>query len=192
MPAENSKPAPFVQETAIAGVLIITPKRHGDERGFFSETYNKAALADYGVRDEWVQDNHSRSTKRGTLRGLHFQAPPHGQAKLIRVTCGAIFDVAVDIRKGSPTYGKHVAVELSDSNWRQLYVPEGFAHGFCTLTDACEVQYKVSAPYAAAAEGGLDWADPMLAIGWPLPLDAMTANARDKSWPKLSDFKSPF
>ncbi|HRE43770.1 MAG TPA: dTDP-4-dehydrorhamnose 3,5-epimerase, partial [Terricaulis sp.] len=133
-----------IETTAIADVLILKPKKFGDHRGFFSETFKHAALAEAGVNLNWVQDNHSFSAARGVVRGLHFQREPNPQAKLLRVTRGAILDVAVDIRKASPTYGQHVAVELSAENWSQLYVPVGFAHGFCTLTENTEVLYKVT------------------------------------------------
>ncbi|MET0182368.1 MAG: dTDP-4-dehydrorhamnose 3,5-epimerase [Caulobacterales bacterium] len=191
MPGESG-PGEFVEHTSLPGVLIIHPKKHGDHRGFFSETFNRAALAEHGVRDDWVQDNHSYSAARGVVRGLHFQAPPFAQAKMLRVVRGAILDVAVDIRKSSPTFGKHVAVELSAENWAQLYVPAGFAHGFCTITPDAEVLYKVSAPYAPDAEGGLLWSDPALEIAWPVSQAEATVNARDAAWPTLAVLESPF
>ena len=180
-----------VTPQAIPDVLLIEPKKFGDERGFFSETYSAKVLAEAGFDLPFIQDNHSRSPKRGTVRGLHFQAPPFAQDKLLRVTRGAILDVAVDIRKGSPTYGHSVAAELSAENWRQLLVPKGFAHGFQTLTDDCEVLYKVTDYYAPAAEAGLLWSDPVLGIGWPAEIEAVI-NARDAAWPALADFDSPF
>ncbi|MGZ5965961.1 MAG: dTDP-4-dehydrorhamnose 3,5-epimerase, partial [Caulobacteraceae bacterium] len=146
-----------IRPLALPDVLLITPKKFGDERGFFSETYRKEALAAHGFDREFVQDNHSMSAKRGVLRGLHFQRPPHMQDKLLRVTRGAVYDVAVDIRIGSPTWGQWVGVELSADNWRQILVPAGFAHGFVTLTPDCEVLYKVTADYAPSSEGGLAW-----------------------------------
>ena len=176
---------------AVPDVLLIEPRRFGDERGFFSETYSAKVLAEAGFETLFVQDNHSRSPKKGTVRGLHFQAPPFAQDKLLRVTRGAILDVAVDIRKGSPTYGRSVAVELSAENWRQLLVPKGFAHGFQTLTEDCEVLYKVTDYYAPAAEAGLLWSDPALGIAWPAGVEA-GINARDAAWPSLADFDSPF
>lgn len=176
---------------AVPDVLLIEPVKHGDERGFFSETYNAKVLADAGFIGGFVQDNHSRSPKKGTVRGLHFQAPPFAQDKLLRVTKGAILDVAVDIRVGSPTYGQAVAVELSAENWRQLLVPKGFAHGFQTLTDDCDVLYKVTDYYAPDAEAGLLWNDSALGIAWPQGVEAFI-NARDASWPMLKDFVSPF
>ena len=170
---------------AIPDVLLITPSRPGDERGFFSETYNARALAEHGFDKAFVQDNHSFSARRGTLRGLHFQRPPHMQDKLIRVTRGAVFDVAVDIRKGSPTFGQWVGEELSADNWRQLLVPAGFAHGFVTLTSDVEVLYKVTDYYAPACEDGLAWNDPALGIAWPIDPAEVTTNARDGAWPAL-------
>jgi dTDP-4-dehydrorhamnose 3,5-epimerase len=181
-----------VDATAIAGVLILEPTRHGDARGFFSETFRASVLEAHGVTHRWRQDNHARSMTRGVIRGLHFQAPPHAQAKLIRVVRGAILDVVVDIRHGSPTFGAHVAVELSAENWRQLYAPVGMAHGYCTLGDETDVLYKTSEEYAPAVEGGLNWRDPALAIGWPVGGDAATVNARDQAWPDLADLVSPF
>jgi dTDP-4-dehydrorhamnose 3,5-epimerase len=179
-----------VTPQAVPDVLLIEPKKHGDERGFFSETYNARVLAEAGFTALFVQDNHSRSPRRGTVRGLHFQAPPFAQDKLLRVTRGAILDVAVDIRRGSPTYGRSVAVELSAENWRQLLVPRGFAHGFQTLTDDCDVLYKVTDYYAPQAEAGLRWDDPALGIAWP-GIEAFI-NDRDAAWPALADFDSPF
>jgi len=180
-----------IRSLDIPDVLLIEPVRHGDARGFFSETYSRNALAAAGFDQEFVQDNHSRSSRRGTLRGLHFQQPPYAQDKLLRVTRGAILDVAVDVRKGSPTYGRHVAVELSEENWRQLLVPKGFAHGFQTLTDDCEVLYKVTGYYAPEAERGVLWNDPALGIDWPLTTEAFL-NARDQSWPLLADLPPAF
>jgi len=181
-----------IEQTAIADVLVIKPKKHGDHRGFFSETFKQAALAEAGVALDWVQDNHSFSAPRGVVRGLHFQGAPHAQAKLLRVTRGAILDVAVDIRKASPSYGRHVAVELSADNWSQLYVPAGFAHGFCTLTENTEVLYKVSAIWSPSDEGGLLWNDADIAIDWPVKAEEATLSARDLEWPRFKDFVSPF
>jgi dTDP-4-dehydrorhamnose 3,5-epimerase len=177
---------------AIPDVLIVKPKKYGDHRGFFSETFKNAALREHGVALDWIQDNHSFSAARGVVRGLHFQRAPKAQAKLLRVTRGAILDVAVDVRKASPTYGQHVAVELSADNWTQLYVPVGFAHGFCTLTENTEVLYKVSAEYGPAEEGGLVWDDPDLGIAWPIRAEEATLSARDLEWPRFKDFVSPF
>ena len=179
-------------ETAIKDVFIIQPKRHGDARGFFSETFKQEALVDAGIDLTWIQDNHSFSSQRGVVRGLHFQAEPFGQAKLLRVTRGNILDVAVDIRVGSPTYGQNVAVELSADNWRQLLIPIGFAHGFCTLSQETEVIYKVTAGYAPQAEGGLMWDDVGLGIDWPIKNTEALLSERDKLWPAFADFCSPF
>lgn len=181
-----------IEPQCIPEVLLILPDRFGDSRGFFSETFRASALAEAGVHDDFVQDNHALSERRGTLRGFHFQAPPHAQGKLLRVTRGVILDVAVDIRKGSPTYGRHVAAELSADNWRQLYVPVGFAHAYVTLTDACEVLYKTTGYYNPQVEGGLRWDDPALGVDWPLPRSEIRANARDADWPGLADLVSPF
>ena len=142
--------------------------RFGDERGWFSETYNARRLADIGISDTFLQDNHSHSARAGTIRGLHFQAPPYAQAKLVRCATGSIWDVAVDVRASSPTYGRWVGATLTASGGEQLYVPVGFAHGFITLTDDVHVLYKASETYAPASEGAIAWDDPGLAIDWPL------------------------
>ena len=142
-----------VETTALDGVLILTPRRFGDDRGWFSEVWNARAMAEAGIRADFVQDNHSMSRAKGTLRGLHYQAPPHAQAKLVRCGVGAIWDVAVDARRGSPTYGQWVGVELSAANGRQIYVPEGFLHGFSTLSERAEVLYKCTDYYAPSADG---------------------------------------
>ncbi len=181
-----------IEQTAISGVLVIRPTKHGDHRGFFSETFKQSALREAGVEHDWVQDNHSFSATRGVVRGLHYQVTPNAQAKLLRVTRGAILDVAMDLRTSSPTYGRHVAVELSTDNWAQLYVPVGFAHGFCTLTENVEVLYKVSAPYSPADEGGVLWCDPDLDIPWPISPEEATLSQRDQQWPRLMDLVSPF
>lgn len=181
-----------IETTDIEGLLIVRPKKFGDERGFFSEVFKQEALRAAGSDIVWTQDNHAFSAARGVLRGLHFQAPPFAQAKLIRVVRGAIYDVAVDIRTGSPTYGRHVGLELSTDNWLQLMVPAGFAHGYCTLTENTEVIYKVSAPYAPQCEGGLSWSDPALELRWPIATRDVQANDRDMNWPHLRDLQSPF
>ncbi len=175
----------------VPGPLLITPERFGDSRGFFSETYSLPALAKAGIDLVFVQDNHSLSAEAGTLRGLHFQAPPHAQDKLLRVTRGSVLDVAVDIRKGSPTYGRHVAVTLSAENWSQLLIPVGFAHGFCTLEPNSEVLYKVTSPYAPESDGGILWNDPDLQIAWPA-FAGSQLSAKDLKHPRLKDFSSPF
>ena len=181
-----------IAETALPGVLILTPRRFGDARGWFEETWSARALADAGFTRPFVQDNHAMSGSRGVLRGLHFQAPPRAQDKLLRVVRGAVLDVAVDIRRGSPTFGRSVAVELSEENGRQLLVPRGFAHGYLTLTERADVLYKVTDTYAPETEGGLLWSDPALGIDWPLSPGEATVNARDAAWPTLADLRSPF
>lgn len=182
----------FATPLALPEVLLIEPRRFGDARGYFVETYNRLRWEEAGVIGEFRQDNHSMSAARGTVRGLHFQAPPRAQAKLIRAARGAVLDVAVDIRRGSKTYGRHVAVELSEENGLQLYVPEGFAHGFQTLNEKAEVIYKVTDYYAPEAEAGLLWSDPALGIAWAVPPGEATVNARDAGFPLLSDLESPF
>lgn len=181
-----------VERFAIEGLLQVTPPRFGDDRGYFSEVYNKAAFAEVGIACEFVQDNHSLSADRGTVRGLHFQISPFAQAKLVRVARGAIYDVAVDIRRDSPTYGKCAAVVLSAENGRQFFVPKGFAHGFCTLEPNTEVLYKVDAPYSRAHERGLLWNDPALGIAWPIDADAAILIARDREHPPLSGLEAFF
>jgi dTDP-4-dehydrorhamnose 3,5-epimerase len=176
-----------IEETSVPGVKIITPKKHGDERGFFSEVYKQSDWRKAGLECNFVQDNHSFSVPMGTLRGLHFQTPPFAQVKLVRVVSGRIFDVAVDIRKTSPTFGQHVGVELSAENWRQLLVPIGFAHGFVTLEPNTEVLYKVSAPYAPNHDRGLAFDDPNLGIEWPIAAEELTMSEKDRHWPRLDD-----
>ena len=180
-----------VEKTALEGVLLITPDKFGDARGFFSETYNADALASHGVSVAFCQDNHSFSATPGTVRGLHFQAPPTAQTKLVRVSRGRVLDVAVDIREGSPTFGQHVAAELSDENWTQILVPAGFAHGLCTLEPDTEVLYKVDAPYSPDDEGGVLWNDPALGIAWP-DFAGAVVSGRDAEWGLLGDLESPF
>lgn len=176
-----------------APVKLIDTTRHGDARGWFVESYRKDALEHLGIAGEFVQDNHSYSADRFTLRGLHFQAPPAGQDKLIRCIRGRIFDVAVDVRSGSPTFGKWLGCELSAANGRQLFVPIGFAHGFLTLEPDCEIVYKCSAFYAPNSEGGIVWNDPGVGIAWPLPAGMVpTLSAKDEVLPVLSRWDSPF
>lgn len=172
-----------VIETQLPDVLIIEPDVYGDDRGFFFESYSYRKYADQGISDDFVQDNHSRSTY-GVVRGLHYQALP-GQAKLVRVVAGEVYDVAVDIRHGSPTFGQWVGVTLSAENHRQLYVPVGFAHGFCVTSDVAEFLYKVSSYYAPDLERGIAWDDPDLAIDWPV--DVPVLSARDQVHPRLVD-----
>lgn len=176
----------------IPEVLLAEPARHGDSRGFFSEVYKRSAFADFGVDIDFVQDNQSLSVETGVVRGLHFQTPPHAQAKLVRVLNGAILDVAVDIRRGSPTYGQHVAVELSADNFLQLLVPVGFAHGFCTLAPNTVVLYKVSDRYSPECDDGLAWDDPAIGIKWPVSADTAVLSAKDRLYGGLDGFESPF
>jgi dTDP-4-dehydrorhamnose 3,5-epimerase len=180
-----------VQSFDISGPLLITPKRFIDIRGFLSETYNARVFAEAGIASVFVQDNHSLSRQRGTVRGLHFQAPPRVQEKLMRVLKGRILDVVLDLRKDSPTYGRHVAVELGADDGRQLYVPAGFAHGFCTLEPDTEVFYKVTDFWAPETEGGVLWNDPALGIAWPDFAGAQIV-AKDAAHPRLSEFVTPF
>lgn len=175
----------------IDGLLLIEPKKIGDARGFFSETFRADRFEAEAGPVRFVQDNQSLSARKGTLRGLHYQRAPRGQGKLIRVLAGAILDVAVDARPGSPSYGRHVAVELSAANWRQLYVPHGFLHGFCTLCDDTEVVYKVTDFYSAEHDGGIRWNDPALAICWPFGEDEMTLSEKDKAAPPFSSLAAP-
>lgn len=177
-----------VHELDLAGVLVLEPPRHEDERGFFSATWTTEWLERLPI-DGWVQDNHSYNRKAGTLRGLHYQASPHAQAKLLRVLMGRVFDVVVDLRPGSPTRGRWTSVELSADRGNQLFVPEGFAHGFCTLDPETHVLYKVSAAWEPSAERGLLWNDPDLAIGWP-DFDRYVLSDRDRSWPTLASLSS--
>ena len=171
---------------ALAEVLHITPKRHGDARGWFAETWSHKALLAAGVDTRFVQDNQAFNARKGTVRGLHFQKAPHAQAKLVRALKGAIYDVAVDIRQGSPTFGQWVAAELTAEGGEQLFVPRGFAHGYCTITDDCEIAYKVDGLYAPQTEGGVIWNDPDLAIAWPLDGEPMLSD-KDKVLPRLKD-----
>jgi dTDP-4-dehydrorhamnose 3,5-epimerase len=182
-------PAPVTrfERLAIPEVILITPPRLGDERGFFSETWNAARYAEAGIAAEFVQDNHSLSAIAGTLRGLHCQIAPSVQGKLVRVLRGVIWDVAVDIRVGSPSYGRHVAAELSAANWAQLWIPGGFLHGFCTLAPDTEVTYKITAGYDRAAERGVVWDDPDLAVPWPVTAAAAVLSEKDRKLPRLAD-----
>jgi dTDP-4-dehydrorhamnose 3,5-epimerase len=174
-----------IERLEIPDLLLVTPRKHGDQRGFFSETFRADVFAGFGVDASFVQDNHVHSTQKGVLRGLHFQTPPHAQGKLIRCPRGSILDVAVDIRVGSPTYGRHVAVELSAANWRQLWVPLGFAHGYVTLEDDCEVVYKVTDYYAPECDRGIAWDDPALEIDWRLSASEVILSERDRRQPRL-------
>ncbi len=172
-----------VERLNIPDVLLITPKRFGDERGFFAETYSWARAQQAGIAQPFVQDNQSLSASVGTLRGLHCQLAPHVQGKLVRVLRGAIWDVAVDARQGSPTFGQWAAATLSAANFSQLWVPPGFLHGFCTLEPDTEVFYKVTDIYDQAAERGVAWNDPSLALPWPLPPGGPVLSDKDRSLP---------
>lgn len=176
----------------IAGLMLIEPRKFGDHRGFFSEVYNRKRLAEQGFDRDFVQDNHSLSVEVGVVRGLHYQSPPFAQDKLVRVVRGAILDVAVDIRRGSPTFGDHAAVALSAENWRQLLVPAGFAHGFVTLEPNTEVVYKVTAFYAPEHDHGLLWSDPALGIDWGIDPAAAHLSDKDRVQPRLSEIETPF
>ena len=180
-----------VRPTALEGVLEIIPPRHGDDRGFFSETWHRPKMAALGLDFDFVQDNHSLSAARGVLRGLHYQLPPADQDKLVRVSRGSIFDVAVDLRKSSPTFGKWVGVTLSADAWNQLLVPKGFAHGFVTLEERTEVQYKVTAPYDPAVERAIRWDDPAIGIDWPIR-DGLTLSDKDREAPLLLETETGF
>lgn len=182
----------LIKETPLEGVLLVTPWRFGDNRGFFAETYSARAMAEHGIREQFVQDNHSFSVEVGTVRGLHFQAPPHTQAKLVRCGRGAVLDVAVDIRMGSPTYGQWFGAELSFENGRQLYIPAGFAHGFVTRTPDTEIVYKCSDYYAPETEGALRFDDPDIGIDWGLDGASPTLSEKDAAAGSLADFDSPF
>ena len=177
---------------SLAGVLEIVPRRLADERGFFSETYSAMRLAEAGLKLAFVQENHALSRRKGTVRGLHFQAPPAAQSKLIRVVRGAVLDVAVDIRRGSPSYGRHVSLILSAEKWNQILVPAGFAHGFCTIEPDTEVLYKVDAPYDPKFDFGLRWNDLALAISWPVEEADAVLSEKDKALPLLKDLPHYF
>lgn len=180
------------EPTPIPDVKIVRPHRHGDHRGFFSEVYRADAFREAGLPVDWVQENHSLSATKGTVRGLHFQRPPFAQDKLIRVVRGAVLDVAVDMRRSSPTFGRFVALELSAENWKQLFVPKGFAHGFCTLTPDVEIFYKVTAHYSPDHDAGFAWDDPDVGVAWPVaPEDAILSH-KDSHLPRLLDLPAIF
>ncbi|PSJ56104.1 dTDP-4-dehydrorhamnose 3,5-epimerase [Pseudaminobacter soli (ex Li et al. 2025)] len=181
-----------VLSLGLDGVFEIRPPKFVDARGFFSETWNAAKLAKAGISVDFVQDNHSFSRMRGVMRGLHFQMPPFAQDKLVRVLRGSVFDVAVDIRRGSPTFGKWTAVTLSARQWNQILVPKGFAHGFVTLEPDTEVVYKVSAPYSAPHERSIRSDDPDIAIDWPVPATDMVLSPKDEAAPFLADLETGF
>jgi dTDP-4-dehydrorhamnose 3,5-epimerase len=181
-----------IQATAIPDVKIITPARFGDHRGFFSEVYNRRALAEAGIDITFVQDNQSYSAERGTLRGLHFQRPPATQSKLLRVLRGAVLDVAVDCRVGSPTFGRHVMVELTAARGDQILCPKGFAHATLTMEPDSEITYKVDAYYAPDHDLGVRWDDPDLAIDWPIPAEQLILSDKDRALPLFRDLPAVF
>ena len=181
-----------VEHLNIPDVRLLGPSKHGDRRGFFSETYNKKAFAALGIDIDFVQDNHSYSADKGTVRGLHFQTPPFAQDKLVRVARGSVFDIAVDLRQGSSSYGRHVSAVLSADAWNQILVPIGFAHGFMTLEPDTEVIYKVSNYYAPDHDKGLLWNDPALGINWPISDDEAVFSEKDGKLPRLAELVTPF
>jgi len=181
-----------IEQTALDGVLLVTPRRFGDDRGYFSETYNKRVFEEAGLAADFIQDNQSFSRTKGTVRGLHYQAPPYAQAKLVRVVQGAVMDIAVDARKGSPSFGKHVSAVLSADNGAQLFVPEGFLHGFATLEADTLVIYKVNNYYNADADGSVRWNDPDLGLDWGIGDIEATLSQKDAAAPSWSKFQSPF
>lgn len=181
-----------IRETGLPGLKLVRPRYFEDERGHFVEMFKRDSFRDRALPHDFVQDNVSLSREPGTLRGMHWQAPPFAQAKLVRVARGAVLDMVVDLRRGSPTYGQNFAVELSAENRLQLMVPKGFAHGFLTLEPESEVIYKCDASYHAAAERGLHWADPDLALPWPDQPEVSVISDKDRVWPRLRDLASPF
>ena len=176
-----------VERLSIPEVLLLTPPRHGDERGFFSEVFHAERMAQAGVTGPFVQDNHTLSRTRGVVRGLHCQVGPNAQGKLVRCVRGAIWDVAVDARRGSPSFGRYVAAEITAENWTQIWVPVGFLHGFCTLLPDTEVIYKVTAPYDRDAERGVVWDSPELGIPWPVAPGEAVLSDKDRVLPRWSD-----
>jgi dTDP-4-dehydrorhamnose 3,5-epimerase len=181
-----------VEQTALPGVVILTPRRFGDARGWFSEVWNARTLTSNGIGTVFVQDNHSYSRDAGTVRGLHYQSPPHAQAKLVRCGRGRVFDVAVDIRRGSPTFGQWTGVELSAENGRQIYVPAGFLHGFATLEPDCELLYKCSDVYAPDCDGAVRFDDPDLGIHWGIDTARAALSNKDRAAPLFRNFATPF
>ena len=177
----------IVESTAIPDVKLVTPKKFGDHRGFFSEVYNRKALAEHGVTLDFVQDNHSLSVDKGVVRGLHYQLPPFGQDKFVRVIRGSVLDVAVDLRRSSPTFGRHVTAVISAEKWNQILVPIGFAHGFVTLEPNTEVIYKVTHYWSKDHERALLWNDPALGIDWPVGAEEAILSDKDKAAPRLSE-----
>jgi dTDP-4-dehydrorhamnose 3,5-epimerase len=180
-----------IEPCVLPGLFLVEPRRFGDSRGFFAETWSRRLLAEAGIDVDFVQDNHSLSHRVGTVRGIHFQAPPHAQAKLVRCGRGRLFDVAVDLRRGSPTYGKWAGVELSARNGLQLFIPAGFGHGFVTREPDTEIVYKCSDYYAPACDGGVRWDDPEIGIDWGIE-EAACVSDKDANAPLMADFQSPF
>ncbi|ACI52724.1 dTDP-4-dehydrorhamnose 3,5-epimerase [Gluconacetobacter diazotrophicus PA1 5] len=181
-----------IEHLSIPDILLLTPRRFADERGFFSETYNLRTMAQAGIDVAFVQDNHSLSRQRGVIRGLHCQLPPHAQGKLVRCTRGAIWDVAVDARQGSPSFGRWVAAELSEENGSQLWIPPGFLHGFCTLTENAEVQYKCTDLWDRDCERSVRWNSPDLAIAWPVAPEDAVLSEKDAAAPDFSTVRDWF
>ncbi|WP_306372294.1 dTDP-4-dehydrorhamnose 3,5-epimerase [Roseivivax jejudonensis] len=181
-----------IEKTALPGVLILTPRRFGDARGFFSESWNRKRLSENGIDIDFVQDNHSLSEQVGTVRGLHFQAPPMAQDKLVRCGRGALYDVAVDIRRGSPTFGQWIGVELSFENGKQLLVPKGFLHGFVTRAPETEIVYKCSDYYSPEHDGAVRWDDPEIGIDWGIAPEDAVLSDKDRAAPTLAEFNTPF
>lgn len=192
VPVSVSWQSKLFERLFIPGLIKVSPKRFSDPRGFFFESYREDRWFEAGVGVAFVQDNHSLSAERGVIRGLHFQRQPHAQAKLVRCTRGSVFDVAVDIRKGSPTYGCYEGVTLSADNGSQLYIPIGFAHGFCTLEPNSEVQYKCSDYYAPDCDAGLAFDDSDIAIDWPIEVSRAILSHKDRNQPAFRSFESPF
>jgi dTDP-4-dehydrorhamnose 3,5-epimerase len=182
----------IIAAEGLPAVRVIRPYRHQDARGYFSEVWREDAMRQAGIDVRFVQENHTLSRIKGTIRGLHFQIGPAAQGKLVRCVRGSIFDVAVDIRRGSPTFGRHVSLILSTENWKQLYVPIGFAHGYCTLEPETEVTYKVTAYYDPASERGLAWDDPEIGIAWPVDGEKAVLVSRDRLYPRLSELSDVF
>jgi len=180
------------ERLSLSEVILVRPPRFGDGRGWFMETYRQDVFAEFGVTSAFVQDNHAFSQAAGTLRGLHFQSPPKAQAKLVRVLRGSVYDVAVDLRRGSPSYGRWAGARLTAEAGEQLFVPAGFAHGYCTLEPDTEVAYKCDAYYAPEREGGIIATDPDIGIEWPWPATTLTLSTKDQALPPLRDLASPF
>ncbi|WP_299352012.1 dTDP-4-dehydrorhamnose 3,5-epimerase [uncultured Shimia sp.] len=181
-----------IKQTLLPGVLRLTPRRFGDNRGYFCETWNKKRMAEHGITYDFVQDNQSLSQDVGTVRGLHYQAPPHAQTKLVRCGRGALLDVAVDIRKGSPTYGRWIAEELSAENGHQLLIPSGFLHGFVTLQPNTEILYKCTDFYDPDCDGAVRFDDPDIGVDWGIDTSNAVLSAKDQEAPLLKDFDNPF